>query len=107
MARRVLIRPQAVREIDAQAAYLVRQASPAVARRFHAALREAFDRLAALPDLGAPWESENPRLAGIRTYPVPGFRRRLLFSRAAEEAVEILHLFHGARDVESHLDDPE
>ena len=60
-----------------------------------------------MPKIGRVWESSNPHLAGVRVHPIPGFRNYLVFYRHSEYAIEVLHIFHGARDIENILEKPE
>jgi hypothetical protein len=39
-----------------------------------------------------------PRLAGVRTWPVDGFEKFIIFYRTIEGGVEILHVIRGSRD---------
>jgi toxin ParE1/3/4 len=45
----------------------------------------------------------SPVLRRIRRWPVKGFENWLIFYQAGRNGVEIVHLIHGARDIESLL----
>ena len=76
----------------------------APAERFLQVASESIERLAAFPGLGKKWESTHRRLSDVRIYPMPGsFRSYLIFYRAIPEGIEILAVFHGARNVDSSL----
>jgi len=104
--RAIIIRPAAQCDIDEHAAYIA-QDSSAAGRRFLHAVREVFQDLLRMPKLGRTRESPHPRLAGVRVQIVPGFRKYLIFYRPVGEGIEILHVFHGARDIKSILDDQD
>ena len=73
--------------------------NPAVALRFVEAVEKAFERLAEMPTMGRVREFNNPRLAGIRMWPVPGFAKYLIFYRVTENQIRVLRVLHGARDI--------
>lgn len=79
------------------------EADLATARRFLRALQRTCEALCDDPGLGSPRFFGNPALEGLRVWPISGFRRQLLFYRASDEAVEVVRLLHGARDLESLL----
>lgn len=74
-----------------------------VAQRFLDAAERAFERIHQNPEIGGLWNFENPRLAGIRVWPIPGFRRILIFYRVTDAVVQVLRVLHGSRDLESLL----
>ena len=94
---------------DVLAIYLyIGQYSPSAAERFLESLEAAFSRLADMPRIGAPQEWRSPRLAEVRMWPVPRFRKYLIFYREADEAeIEILRVLHGARDLNRILADEQ
>lgn len=76
-----------------------------MALRFIEAVDAAFRRLADTPEIGRLREFRNQRLAGLRSWPVPGFEKHLIFYRVDEESVEIVRVVHGARDLALALED--
>jgi toxin ParE1/3/4 len=103
--RRVERRPQARLDILEQAIYLGEEASEEVALRFIEAVDAAFRRLASTPEIGRRRDFRNPRLVGLRSWPVPGFEKHLVFYRVEEGCVEIVRVLHGARDLAFVLED--
>jgi toxin ParE1/3/4 len=73
--------------------------NPAAAARFVDAIEAAFERLSEMPSLGVRRAFRNPRLRGMRMWPVPGFEKYLIFYRVASERVEVIRVLHGARDI--------
>jgi plasmid stabilization system protein ParE len=78
--------------------------SPGAATRVVEAAWSTFRKLTLNPGSGHFCNLRNPHLAGIRTRKVSGFPNNLIFYRVKEECVQILHVYHGARDLESLLE---
>jgi toxin ParE1/3/4 len=101
MNPRIVLQPQAERDITLQTAWLIREAGFDVADRFVAAVARTAELVLATPGMGAPRSYRNPRLAGVRMVPVRDFARYLLFYRPAGDRVNVVRLLHGARDLEA------
>ena len=103
--RRARIRPHADQDLNRQYAYLVEEASIAIAERFLHAVYEALDRLVSIPGIGSPQEHRAPRLKGLRMWSVPGFRDYLVYYvDDPDEGIEVIRVLHGARDIERMLE---
>jgi toxin ParE1/3/4 len=100
---KLTLRPLAERDLDDQADYLEAQAGMETARRFYLAAREIFAKLLEMPEMGTPRIFDNPELSGLRSWPVRGFEKHLIFYRTSEGGIEVLRVLHGARDLESIL----
>jgi len=103
--RKVILRPQADLDIDHQFEYLVVEAGVATARRFLRELQKTCRSLQRSLELGSPRSFGDERLAGLRVWPVSGFRRQLVFYLPSAEAIEIVRVLHAARDLEALLGD--
>lgn len=79
------------------------QRSPRAALRFLDAAEAALAALAAMPGMGGMYETDNPQLAGLRVWPIPGFPNHLVFYREADPNIEIVRVLHGRRDLEDLL----
>jgi toxin ParE1/3/4 len=101
--RKLIIRSTARHEIDQQAYYLSESAGDVIALRFLSAVSETFAAILEHPAAGRPWVSGHSLLEGIRRHRVLGFAKFLLFYRYNDESLEILHLYHGAQDIEANL----
>jgi toxin ParE1/3/4 len=77
----------------------LRQENVSAALRFVDAIEHSLNRLSEMPEIGSPCDFENPRLQNIRMWPVKGFEKYLIFYRVTDEAVQILRVLHGARDI--------
>jgi toxin ParE1/3/4 len=91
--------------MDEQTEYLARSGGAALAERFVDAVEQTAADLAGMPGMGSPCEFTDPRLAGLRRWPVKGFRNHLIFYRPTPDGIEILHVLHGATDFEALFGD--
>lgn len=98
-----LVRKRAVeRDLADQVEYIA-QDRPAAARRYLLAVEHAFDQLVRTPEIGEERRFRNPKLEGVRMWPVPDFPKYLIFYRATKTRIEVLRILHGARDIRSIL----
>jgi plasmid stabilization system protein ParE len=56
-----------------------------------------------MPDIGTRWLSDHAALQDVRYYHVEDFPNHLVFYRKVADAVEVLHVFHGARNIDDLL----
>jgi toxin ParE1/3/4 len=97
----VFVRARARRDILSNAEYLEEHGSAETAQRFLYATQSTFEALAKMPKAGALCAFSSPVLRPIRRWPVNGFENWLIFYLPRRNGVEIVHLIHGARDIES------
>ena len=57
-----------------------------------------------MPEMGRLREFSNARLRGLRSWRIRGFEHWLVFYRVTDEAVEVVRVLHGARDLEGLFD---
>jgi toxin ParE1/3/4 len=100
----VFVRPRARRDILSNAEYLEEHGGEETAQRFLDATQSTFDRLAKMPKLGILCVFHRPSLRRLRRWPVKGFENWLIFYLPRRDGVEIVHVIHGARDIEILLD---
>ena len=79
----------------------IAQDNPDAATRVVEAAHDTFKTLAASPGLGGPHQFRNPRLKGIRSWRVSGFDNFLIFYRSIPDGIQVLHIYHGARDIQA------
>jgi toxin ParE1/3/4 len=96
---RIVKRRAVLSDMEEIQVYLGRNSLKA-ADRFSIAAENAFAELAAMPELGGRCESDQPALAGLRVWPIPGFGKYLIFYRTLSDGIEIRRVLHGARDIE-------
>jgi toxin ParE1/3/4 len=79
----------------------IAQDNPGAATRVIEAAYETFRSLAAAPGLGRPRKFRDPRLKGVRSWRVSGFDNYLIFYRPTPDGIQVLHVYHGARDIDA------
>src|SRR5438270_9764141 len=62
---------------------------------------ETFKTLAANPSLGRPRRFQSPRLCNIRSWHISGFENYLIFYREVTGGIQVIHIYHGARDIDA------
>jgi len=99
---RLTIRPRAWREINEQLEYLEEQGrtGPALCECW---AQDTFESLAAMPKAGVRCDFTTSALRRVRRWPVKGFENWLIFYLPKIDGVEILHVIHGARDINNLL----
>jgi toxin ParE1/3/4 len=97
------VRPLAWREINAQIDYLEEQAGLETAERFLDQLISSFEDLSRMPKIGFLCGFRKPATRRLRRWAVKGFENWLIFYQQRRDGVEIVHVMHGARDIESLL----
>lgn len=90
----------ALEDLEEQAAYLAEEASLEVALRFLEAADKAFANLAQMPDMAPVRQFLNPRLGGLRMWPMPDFSNHLIFYRPTAEGIDVVRVLHAKRDIE-------
>jgi len=94
-----------VREINEQLDYLEEQGGLEAAERFLDLLISSFEDLSRMPRMGALCGFRKPATRRLRRWPVKGFENWLIFYQPRRDGVEIVHVMHGARDIETLLDE--
>jgi toxin ParE1/3/4 len=75
--------------------------NPDAATRVVEAAHETFKMLARTPGLGRPRNFRNKRLSDVRSLRVSGFENYVTFYREIAGGIQVLHIYHGARDIDS------
>lgn len=81
-------------------ALVIARRQPEAARRFVAAVEDAIRKLADMPGMGAIRGSPDPDLAGLRQWPVKGFRNFLVIYRPLRDGIVVVRVMHGAQDID-------
>ena len=103
MSRRFILRRPADEDLDGHFLFIAEDSVEA-AVRFYEAARAAFERLVEMPEIGALRPYLNPKLLGLRMWPIPDFPNHLVFYCRIEEGIEIVRVLHAKRDVEGVLE---
>jgi plasmid stabilization system protein ParE len=81
--------------------HFIAQDNPDAATRVIEAAYETFKALAANPGLGRRRRFGSPRLRDVRSWRISGFENYLVFYRAAAGGIQVIHVYHGARDIDA------
>jgi toxin ParE1/3/4 len=100
--RTIVQTPAARRDLEDIFVYLGRKSRQS-ADRFLSAARRTFALLADRPGIGARYEPDDPTFERIRICPVTRFRSYLIVYRTMDDRLDILHVFHAARDIDRML----
>ena len=98
-----VIRPAARQDILKQFLYLLEKDASAAAARFLAAVETTISKLSQQPTIGAPKKFKNPRLQGLRRWPVDGFEVVGIYYLLAEDVLRVIRVLHGKRHIERIL----
>ena len=71
------------------------------ADRFWEASHATFRELARMPGMGHHRHLPHERLRELRSFRVKGFENYLIFYGPISDGIEVFHVLHGARDLES------
>ncbi len=85
--------------------YLIEKDIPDIARRFLDAVESAVDMLSRTPGIGSPKQLANPLLAGLRSWPVPGFPSVRIYYIYAGNELRVVRVLHGKRDIHPLLEE--
>jgi toxin ParE1/3/4 len=58
-----------------------------------------------MPKKGRRFEWENPRLSGLRWWPVPGFKNHRVFYRVLEKEIEVVRVLYRTRNIATVLEE--
>ena len=95
----VRLRVVAEKDVAAHAEYIQGNSLEA-ALRFLDAVDAAFSMLSKTPEMGGMCRFAKPHYAGMRVWPVPSFRKYLIFYRVIPEEIEVIRVLHGTRDLQ-------
>lgn len=84
--------------------YLIEKDAEAAAVRFVAAVQAAVKQVCNQPGIGTPKALANRRLAGLRSWPVKGFPEMRIYYIAGVDAVRVIRVLHGRRDIDPLLE---
>lgn len=79
----------------------IAQDNPDAATRVVEAAYETFKNLARRPTLGRLRKFSNARMKDVRSWRLSGFDNYLVFYRPIPKGIQVLHVYHGARDIDA------
>ena len=98
------ISPAADADVD-EAGLFIAQDNLDAALRFYDAIDQTYREIHDHPKRWPRYELDHPRLSEVRKRSVIGFEKYLVFYRVDADMVEIIRVFHGARDIPNVLSD--
>lgn len=104
---KLFIQEAAENDILDQVEWYAERGFPQIARRFPLAVRAAIGALVDAPGAGTPKHTGNPRLSGLRSWPVRGFPESRVYYLTSPELLTVVRILHGKRDVAALLEDQE
>src|SRR5687768_11846482 len=102
MSVRVLRRLKAAQDAEEIADFLAKD-SLETAVRFLENTEATLSGLASSPGVGSPFAADHPQLANLRFRRVKGFPKHMIFYIEHANAIEVVRILHGARDLDAEL----
>jgi toxin ParE1/3/4 len=102
MPVRIRRRSRAAQDAEEIADYIAKDSLEA-AVRFLENTESTLTDLAKSPGIGALFESDLPELANLRFRRVKGFPNHVMFYLEHSDAIEVVRILHGARDLDTEL----
>ena len=99
MNYRLIIKDRATQDLRELANYILVNGNAQIAVKFLDAAEQTFEQLLKTPSMGKITRLVVSRLGEIRQWRIKDFKDYLIFYRIQDTAVEILRVFHGARDL--------
>ena len=79
--------------------YLLTAEAPEIALRFREAVRRTIQSLGQNPHAGPRYSSDTPLHQNLRSWPVVGFEAIRIYYALEADAMQIIRILHGKRDV--------
>lgn len=87
--------------------YLLTRDVPKIAIRFRQAVRVTIRLLRDHPLIGPQYRFSDPRIKNLRSWPIKGFEAIRIYYVAAEDAIHVIRILHGKRNIRRILDNEE
>lgn len=98
MSKQIVITAKASTDLDAHFAYIA-EGDMEAALRFFDAARATFAQIARLPKIGNLYPLKNPKLKGLRKWPIKGFKKYLIFYLNYDSEVQIVRVLYGSQNL--------
>lgn len=105
MARPVIPREQARRDVDDAIAQYLDEGAEHAALGFLDALEQAYGHIGRHPATGSPRYAHELDLPGLRFWALTGFPY-LIFYVEREDCVDVWRVLHGRRDIPARMQEP-
>lgn len=106
MAKPVVARELANRDIDDAIAYYLSEDAEQAALGFIDALEQAYAHISRHPATGSPRYAHELNLPGLRFWPLVNFPH-LVFYVERPEHIDVWRVLHGHRDIPAWMQEPE
>ena len=73
---------------------LIARDNPKAADKTFQAAEETFELLAEMPSIGVSYWTTNPKLKGLKFFPVKKFSNYIVYYRELNEGIEIVRVLH-------------
>ena len=83
--------------------YLLTAEAPEIALRFREAVKRTIQSLGQNPHVGPRYSSSNSRVQNLRSWPAAGFEAIRIYYALEADAMHIIRILHGKRDMRSIL----
>jgi toxin ParE1/3/4 len=101
MIEPVIQRPRARLDLLEQFVYFGEQAGVELAERYFAAVDATCRQLVDHPQSGVLYDFGIARLKGLRRLPIKGFENYLRFYLPHSNGIDVIRVFHAARDIDN------
>jgi toxin ParE1/3/4 len=91
----------AVADILDQCDWYTHQSGTKLAKKWERAVSDSLIKLTKNPQSGALCKFKAEEIRDVRRTPIPGFPKHLIFYTIDAQAILVLRVAHGARDLES------
>ncbi|MEO8725386.1 MAG: type II toxin-antitoxin system RelE/ParE family toxin [Acidobacteriaceae bacterium] len=85
--------------------YLIEKGAGSAAQRFLEAVQHAFRQICLHPEIGTPKPLKNRTLAGLRSWPIDGFRATRVYYCVSNDVLRVIRVLHSKRDISPLLED--
>jgi toxin ParE1/3/4 len=99
MSYRLIVKDRATQDLRHLANYILVNGNTDVAVKFLSAAEATFAQLIKTPGIGKVAQLVVSRLGEIRQWRIKDFQDYLIFYRIEDTTIEVLRVFHGARDL--------
>ena len=107
MNYRLIIKDRATQDLRELANYILVNGNAQIAVKFLNSAELTFEQLLKTPSMGKIMRLFESKLGEIRQWRIKDFKDYLIFYRILDNNVEIIRVFHGARDLADILNNLE
>jgi plasmid stabilization system protein ParE len=87
--------------------YLVTLSLPEIATRFKESVRSTIRSLCKNPHLGPHYQTSNPQLQNLRSWPVVRFEAIRIYYLVEQDTLHVIRILHSKRDVKRIIEQEE